>query len=262
LKWVFWRYNFNMLLAIVLVAAIVGSFLTVATEDENGVEWLKRKRSQCPNCLRPLGVVDLIPVFSFLIQGGKCRYCRKNIPIRHLIIELSTIVIFVVTFLVIQDRPIQEIILILGVMTFLFAITITDLRFQTLPDSFLFILAILGIVKIYILGAPTLIEGILGLALGAVIFGLIVVLSKGKAMGLGDVKLSSVMGILFGWKVLIVVLFFSFVAGGLLGLLLMLLKKVTPKSQIPFGPFLAGSTALFLLFPDLFKTFLLLLGLR
>lgn len=250
------------LVLVLAVAAVVGSFLTVATEDENGTEWLKRKRSRCPNCLHELKATNLIPVFSFIFQKGKCRYCGKKIPVRHLWIELSTVAVFAITFFALRGSPIQEIVIVLAMMTFLLALTITDLRFQTLPDSFLIILAILGVLKIFVFQNPIFLDAVLGALLGVFVFGLIVALSKGKAMGLGDVKLAGVMGIIFGWKVLIFALFIAFVVGGLWGLILMLAKKVTPKTQIPFGPFLAVGTALLLLFPGLFNIFLLLLGLR
>jgi prepilin signal peptidase PulO-like enzyme (type II secretory pathway) len=245
----------------VVASLIIGSFLTVATEDPEGLEWLKKKRSQCPKCNHVLGVFDLIPVFSFLVQKGRCRYCSKPIPRHHIYTELAAVfLVFVaITF---SAKPLgYDFVFNFIFLEILLALTLTDIKFQTLPDIFVVALGVVGIGKVFILGYPSLNNAIVGAILGVVILGGFALFSKGRAMGWGDVKLAGAMGLVLGTGQLFFAILLAFVLGGIVGAALMIGKKVTAKSKIAFGPFLTLATAVFLLFPELYSRILFFYGL-
>jgi len=248
-------------LIIILVALVVGSFLTVATEDPDGFDWLKRKRSKCANCGHVLGARDLVPLFSYLWLKGKCRYCGKLIAPHHVLTELATVFLFLTAY-VVAPKPLQTgFVFLLVMLTLLLALTLTDLKFWTLPDIFVGLLALVGIGRSIFLHQPNIADGLAGAVAGFVLLGAVYFFSKGKAMGFGDVKLAAAMGLVLGFGQLLLALMFAFILGGLVGMVLIVLKKVTAKSMVPFGPFLTVATALLLLFPALYGRILLFYGL-
>jgi prepilin signal peptidase PulO-like enzyme (type II secretory pathway) len=250
-----------MLVVIIGVALIVGSFLTVASEDPDGFDWLKRKRSKCMECGHILGFYDLFPVFSYLWLGGKCRYCGKKIAPYHLITELVTVFLFVSAYLV-TPKPLQiDFIFLLVMLTLLLVLTLTDLKFWTLPDIFVGLLTLTGIIRAIVMHRPDIKDALAGAVVGFLLLGGIHYFSKGKAMGFGDVKLALAMGMVLGLGQTILALMFAFILGGLVGIVLIVLKKATAKSMVPFGPFLTIATAVLLLFPALYGRILLFYGL-
>lgn len=250
-----------ILFGVIGIALIIGSFLTVACSDPDGFDWLKRKRSHCVECGHVLGFFDLFPVFSFLWLKGKCRYCGKKIAFEHLIIELATVFIFVGAYFV-APRPLQwDFVFLMAILALLLALTITDLKFWTLPDIFVGLLALVGIVRVMVFHLPNIKDSLAGALAGFLLLGGIYFFSKGKAMGFGDVKLASAMGVVLGFGSLILALMTAFVLGGFVGLLLICSKKANAKSMVPFGPFLTFATAIFLLFPSLYTRILFFYGL-
>jgi prepilin signal peptidase PulO-like enzyme (type II secretory pathway) len=245
----------------VILSLIIGSFLTVATEDPEGLEWLKKKRSRCPKCNHVLGVMDLIPVFSFLMQRGRCRYCSKTIPKHHIYTEIAAVCLGIVA-IVFSTKPLgYDFVFNFIFLEILFALTLTDIKFQTLPDVFVLALGAVGIVKVFFLGYPLLTNAIIGAVLGVVILGSFAFFSKGRAMGWGDVKLAGAMGLVLGIGQVFFATLLAFVLGGIIGAVLMISKKATAKSKIAFGPFLTISTALLLLFPGIYYQVLAFYGL-
>lgn len=250
-----------MLFIVIGFALIIGSFLTVASEDPDGFDWLKRKRSKCMECGHVLGFADLFPVFSYLWLKGKCRYCGKKIAPYHLFTELVTVVVFVMAYLVAPKPLGLNFVLQLVILTLLIVLTLTDLKFWTLPDIFVGLLGLAGIIGAAVLRQPDIKNAILGGIAGFALLGSIHFFSRGRAMGFGDVKLAAAMGLVLGVGQVILALMLAFVLGGIVGGVLMSLKKATSKSMVPFGPFLTVATALLLLFPQLYGRILLFYGL-
>jgi prepilin signal peptidase PulO-like enzyme (type II secretory pathway) len=248
-----------MLLAILIVFALaVGSFLTVAADAPDGQAWFKRTRSRCPHCHHKLGVRDLVPVFSFICQRGRCRHCGVPIPRWHLWTELATVALFLLGYA--SGVRGVELALLLIAVSILLALTITDLRFWVLPDSLVGALAAIGVAKAVLLGVPTVSTALAGGALGLGLLGGLVLATRGRAMGWGDVKLAGAMGVLLGVSPMLFALLLAFVAGGAFGAILILLRRATLKSHVPFGPFLAGATVLLLLIPAIPRYVLLFFG--
>ena len=275
-----------------LVGVCVGSFLNCVVYRLESGKSLKG-RSFCPHCKHTLVWTDLFPVFSFLFLGGKCRYCKKKISWQYPLVELATGVIFLLIFLVslrtspqasvaIQGmcaKPLDCFVAPLLAMTFLFYVTsaliivfIYDLKHYIIPDKVLF--PAIGIVAVYRIFENLVIlnwalnsnfkfqisnfTSLFGYLLAAVIasgfFLAIFLVTRGRGMGFGDVKLAVLMGLLLGLPNVLAALFLAFFFGAIIGVILMIFGKKSAgwrmKSEIPFGPFLIAGTFIAMLWGE------------
>ncbi|MFA6190365.1 MAG: prepilin peptidase [Candidatus Staskawiczbacteria bacterium] len=251
---------------IFLFGVCIGSFLncviyrTELQEDmpENSPERKKvsflRGNSFCPHCKHQLSWKDLFPVFSFLFLKGKCRYCKAKISIQYPLVELATalilLLIFNFQFSIYNQFSISQFLnlaFLFYIASALIVIFVYDLKHYIIPDKVLipaiiitFIYNILAIVLKY--QNISFINYLLAVAIGAGLFLAIFLISKGKAMGFGDVKLAILMGLLLGLPNVLVALFLAFFFGAIIGLILMVFEGKNLKSEIPFGPFLITGT--------------------
>ncbi len=241
-------------------------------------------RSFCPSCNHILNWQDLIPLLSFILLKGKCRYCQKRISWQYPAVELATAVVFaLVFFFVILNQPQLTITAIAIIISYylimaslLIVVFVFDLKHYLIPDEIIYpAIGVAFIYRLFEVCLPAvalakegklshwnLIENwllkienfyplfnpLISAILAAAFFYAIYALSKGKAMGFGDVKLAFFMGLFLGFPNIIVALFLAFFSGALVGLLLMVFKKKTLKSELPFGPFLISATLFSLFF--------------
>jgi len=234
---------------IFLFGLIVGSFLN----------WSFLKgRSFCPYCKQVLSWQDLIPVFSFLFLKGKCRYCGKKISLQYPLIEIATGLVFVLmlnyelrimNYEIFSFEFIAYFLFLILNSSFLILIFVYDLKHFIIPDKVIYPAIVIVFLYNLILNSQFIIHNSIFAAIGASAFFLFIVLvSRGKWMGVGDIKLAFLMGLLLGFPYILVALFFSFLIGAIIGIGLILAKRKTMKSEVPFGPFLVIGTftALFL----------------
>lgn len=231
-------------------------------------------RSFCPHCKHNLFWKDLFPVFSFLFLGGKCRYCRKKISIQYPLVELATGILFILIFWSLGfdwglGFRIWDLIRLCFMFYFLCSMIIIfvyDLKHYLIPDAVLLpaiIVAFLyrlfdnlairqldltGNWKLEIGNSATILNYFLAVLIASGFFLFIFLISGGKWMGFGDVKLAVLLGLFLGFPNILTALFLAFFFGAAIGLMLMALGKKGLKSEIPFGPFLITGTfiALFL----------------
>ncbi|KPJ57160.1 hypothetical protein AMJ49_02490 [Parcubacteria bacterium DG_74_2] len=236
-----------------LFGLILGSFLNcVIYRLKSGKSFLKG-RSFCPSCKHTLFFKDLIPVFSFLILRGKCRYCGKKISWQYPLVEIVTALIFLGTF---NQFPISNfqnfvnLFFMLYVSCSLIVIFFYDLKHYIIPDQVIYPAILISAIFLFLHPKSQILNSIYS-ALGASLFFLsIYLISKGKWMGFGDVKLAFLMGLFLGFPKILVALFFSFFIGAIIGIGLILAKKKTLKSEVPFGPFLVAGTFIALFFGE------------
>jgi leader peptidase (prepilin peptidase) / N-methyltransferase len=219
-----------------ILGGILGSFANMLIHrlpKEENIVW---KRSYCPSCKHKLGILDLVPIFSYLSVLGKCRYCKKKIPIRYLLVELLNIALILSCFYVYGFSFLffKTYIFMFGLLIIFF----TDLKEQIVPDSISISFIILGLASaIY---EKNILDSIYGLIIGFSIFFIIGFIAKlyykKDALGFGDVKLIAAIGSFWGTKIMLLTTYFSFLIGGIIGLILIIsgLKKRT--DYIPFGP--------------------------
>ena len=234
-----------MMIIVFLFGLIVGSFLNcVIYRLETGGSFLKG-RSYCPRCKHRLGFFDLIPVLSFLVLKGRCRYCQKKISWHYPLVELLLGFLFVLLFWHFGFG----IDLVFGflVSAFLAVIFIYDLKHYLIPDKVIYPAIALAIV--YDLWKSDFLLSIFGKsdflisAISAASFFLaIVLISRGRWMGVGDIKLAFLMGLILGWPQILVAFSFAFFSGAIIGIGLVLANRKSFKSEVPFGPFLVAGT--------------------
>lgn len=239
-----------MSIFIFLFGLAVGSFLNVVINRLESGENIISKPSYCPHCKTKLQWFELIPVLSFVIQKGKCRTCKNRISSQYPLVELITGIIFV--FLALKSQNIVNLIYWLFIASALIVIFVYDLKYYIIPNKIIYptilvalTFVIWGLIRNLDLEIRNLqsLFAEFGLSMvGALFFLLLVLLSKEEWMGMGDVKLAVLMGLILGWPKILPALFLAFVAGALVGLFLITLGKKTLKSQLSFGPFLILGT--------------------
>lgn len=215
-----------------LIGLAIGSFLNAAAFRYKEKGWLRSLggRSRCPCCNKTLSWQELIPLLSLFIQRGRCRGCKAKISWQYPLVEFLSglIAIFIPP---IGWLPVYVLLLI----------SIIDYRHYLIPDSLVLILAGWGLLEHFVV--PELIEGLLfRLAAGlgvAVFFGMIIVLTRGRGIGFGDLKLGAALGLWLGALGVIYALAAAFILGAVWGIGLLALGKKGLKDAVPFGPFLA-----------------------
>lgn len=258
----------------------VGSFLNVVSlRYRPGQKLLDKKviggRSHCPSCHKKLAWYELIPVISFFVQLGKCRHCGHKLSLQYPIVEILSGLIFVlVPLALIKADPFffyERMIIVSAVWVIIFILflllSLIDLRHFIIPNSINLSLAISGLILILInsyyqrfsslsgsflrhyasifgLRENIWLNYLFAAVLGIAILGLIIFLSRGKAMGLGDLKLVGALGLIFGWPDVLMVLLLSFIIGALVSIVFLIAKKKKMKDMIPFGPFLVIGSSL------------------
>lgn len=223
---------------------IVGSFLNVIILRFGTARSALAGRSHCPHCQTTLTVWELVPVFSFLAQRGRCRSCQVRLSWQYPVVEGLTAV---GTSLILAMMGVTATaILSLFFFWTVLVIGVIDVRHYLIPDravGFLIVLSLLSLVTV-----PPLREFHLGNAgLGALVGGglllLIVLFTRGQGMGLGDAKLGFALGLGLGWPLIGLGLLLAFVFGAVIGLGLITTGVKDWKDPVPFGPFLLLGSA-------------------
>ncbi len=217
-----------------LLGLLIGSFLNVCIARIPANKSIVFPASHCPGCGRKLKIMELVPVISFLLQGGKCRGCGGKVSWRYPVVELLTGVLFVILYARFYG---VEFALYAGFFVLLIVVFFIDLEHQIIPNRLVLIL--LGYVLVWQIYRPVVPwgEALLGGLLGGCFFLTLSLVSRG-GMGGGDIKLVAVLGLLFGWRYILPLMFLAFIIGGLVGAMLLATGKKKRKEGVPFGPFL------------------------
>jgi leader peptidase (prepilin peptidase)/N-methyltransferase len=224
-------------LLLLTLGLVFGSFISALSYRYPRKMSVTRGRSICPNCKHKIAWYDNIPLFSFLVLGGKCRNCKKPISWRYPLIELATSLGFLLISLNIYY---------LIVFCILVAIFVVDFENQIIPDDFIFLGILVSAFTIYHSPFTYLFSGFLAASLLMFLH----IVTKGRGMGLGDVKFAVWGGMLVGLPMTLVWLFLAFLTGGITGIILILGRRAGLKDQIAFGPFLIISIGLTFIYGD------------
>ncbi len=252
----------------------IGSFLNVVVVRYRGDGFFSLSRisgrSMCPRCHARLAWYDLVPVLSFAWLRGQCRSCRAPISFQYPLVELATGFAFVLAasyfhlhYLFPVAHP-YALLFAFGwgvVMVALIALSAVDMRLMLIPNELSGTIAFVGLIfaalhevagfsdsflgnyaSLFPRASEPFLNHALGGAAGLALLGSIVILTRGRAMGMGDVKLAGAMGLVIGFPDIVFALAFGFLAGGAWGIGLVLARsgeaRATMKSMVPFGPFL------------------------
>lgn len=231
---------------IFIFGLIIGSFLNVCIYRIPQGLSISYPPSSCTHCNSRLKKKDLIPVISWLFLGGKCRYCGESINSRYPFVEMVTAILFLLTY--IKIGFVVVLILYLILTSILITISFIDIDHRIIPNKINLFALILFIVSNLLIGYINWKSAILGSFIGGGFLFLLVLLTRGAGMGMGDVKLMGVLGLFLGFKNTILALLLSFILGGFFGVWLLLHRKKGKRDEIPFGPWLAVGTFLSLLY--------------
>lgn len=218
--------------------------------------------SHCVHCNMPIRFYDNIPLISFILLRGRCRYCKNVISWRYPFIELFTLVLSLITAYLLG--PTIQILFALPFTWCMIALSAIDFEHQILPDDITLPLLWLGLaINIFSVFTPiehAVIGAIVGYLFLWTIYWLFKLITGKEGMGYGDFKLLALMGAWFGWQVLPVILLLSAGLGAIVGISAIALKKITRSHPIPFGPFIAFGGWLIMLFHQKVQLWYGLLG--
>lgn len=249
---------------LVLFGLTIGSFLNVLIYRTVHDESFVVGRSRCPHCKKQINWYDNIPLVSFLLLHAKCRYCHKQISWMYPAIEFITASLFVwwyvigFTFFRLTQQPLiilqRGFWLCVGIS--FIVIFFADFLYGIIPDGMVIFLTGLGLIyraALYWFGVMQPIDFwlTLGVSVWAVLtFAFLHWVTKGRGMGMGDVKFVFPLGLILGWPGMVLGVFLSFIIGAVVSLSLIAFGKKQFKQTVPFGPFLVAGAATTLLFGE------------
>ncbi|GEL78146.1 prepilin peptidase [Tenuibacillus multivorans] len=223
-------------LYVTILGLMLGSFYNVVGIRVPRRESIVSPPSHCPKCEKRLRVHELIPVFSYVFQKGKCRHCQERISPLYPLFELLTAFLFGMAFYYFGFQ--LELIVAWALISLLVIITITDIHYQLIPNRILsYFVIILIILRLFVQTDPWY-DAYLGGMVGFVLLLIIALISRG-GMGGGDIKLFGVIGLVLGVKGTLMILFLASLLGAVIGFILMVFGKVKKGVPFAFGPFIA-----------------------
>jgi leader peptidase (prepilin peptidase)/N-methyltransferase len=253
-----------------LFGAIVGSFLNVCIYRIPLGTSLISPSSRCPQCKTPIKTYDNIPILSYFLLGGKCRYCRTPISASYPLVESMMALFSVVLILKFGLSPSFFIYFIL--ISSLVVVSFIDLDHRIIPDKISLPGIILGFLAsfmkpvegqydflvLYVFGAVkgalnmATLDSILGIFIGGGLLYAVAVLfywvTKKEGMGGGDIKLLAMIGAFLGWSSTLFTILVSSLIGSIVGVVIMVATRADSKYAIPFGPFLSMGAVIYLFF--------------
>lgn len=251
---------FPLVIPLFVLGLVVGSFLAAYTwRVQKGLK-ISSGRSICDNCGEKIPWYFNVPVFSYLILFGRAACCKKKISIRYPLIEMSTALVFallpvlttqcsqLVNCLFTSQFSLLNLV-ILGIFcSILIGVLVIDLESQLIYDHLSFALLVIGVLYLLTTNPNNFYSSLFAGFSASFILLLMHLVTKGKGMGLGDVKLALGIGIFLGIPHAFVWLYLAFLTGGLVAIILVLVGKTRLKQRIAFGPFLVVAFFLTLFF--------------
>ncbi len=232
-----------------LVGLSIGSFLNVCIYRLPRRESIVFPGSHCPDCHKAIAFYDNIPLASFLLLAGRCRFCRTSISWRYPLVEAVNGIGYLFVLRQFGASPVAIVYALF--FSSLLVITFIDLSHQIIPDVITLPGIVMGLIASATLLPVGLTDALVGLFLGGGLFygiaALSLIILKKEGMGGGDIKFIAMIGAFLGWRGGLLTIFLASLTGSLVGLLLIFIQGRRRVERIPFGPFLAAG-ALIVLF--------------
>ena len=242
----------SLYVIVFLYGITIGSFVNVLICRIPRKENFVKIRSHCESCGYELRWFDLIPLFSYICLRGKCRKCKAKISIQHLLIEVLNGLLYVVTFW--RFGLSVETLVYCLMFSALLGLSMIDFKTYEIPFGFNVFIFVLGCVKLCF-RLQDWKEYVIGFFAVSVFLYLLFLLSRGAAIGGGDVKLMAVCGLVIGWKLII----FAFILGCIIGSVIHILRmKLSGEDHVlAMGPYLSVGVLLAVFFGDRFLSWYL-----
>ncbi len=248
----------------IILGGIWGSFANVCIHRIPLNQSVAVKRSYCPNCGKTIKWFDNIPLISFILLRGKCRDCNKKIGSKYFLVELLSVLSFLLIYYLFGISITSLLFAILSI--FFIIIFFIDLKHFIIPNTLTFPLMAIGFIKSFDPNLntsifPNYLNSLLGGIIGYLIIWTIIYLYKKfrniEGMGLGDAKLLSAIGFWFGWISLPFIIFISSLVALLVVAPSLVNKSKKMSSEIPFGPYIVIGCILFISFSNEIKYFII-----
>ena len=230
-----------------ILGSVMGSFFHVVATRMSNEESIVTPSSHCHICDHKLKWYELIPIVSYLIQGGKCRKCKETLPLSYLIIEVVTGILYVVCYH--EYGFTNELIISLIFVSILIIVIISDIEYMIILDEVLVFGSVITIISYLILyGLDITVYHVLDAALAFVAMSALKLLGdfmfKKESLGGGDIKLMFFFGLVLGLDLSVVTIFAATFIAFPIALFILFSRK---DNMIPFGPFLSMAAILILI---------------
>lgn len=234
---------------VILTGTVVGSFLNVCIYRIPGKESIVWKPSHCPHCKEKLHWTHLLPIFSFFVLGRKCAFCSQKISWQYPVVESFTGLSFY--FIYLQWGFSLLFFKYTILISILIVISFIDVKYLIIPNKIIAV-GLLSAIAFYLFEPRSeIIESIIGGTVGGCFLSGIALsgqlLFNKTGMGSGDIKFAAMLGLYTGWQGILYVIAIAAVSGALIGITGILLGKLERMNRIPFAPFLAFGTILYLI---------------
>ena len=238
---------------IVFIAGLsLGSFFNVVIFRFGTGRSVVKGRSRCLNCSSVIRWFDLIPVVGYFVLGGKCRYCKHGISPLYPIVEIATATALLLLFL--NTPAISYLTLINALIVLLLTLTIfIDTRYLIIPDKVLILLAITAVGSKFLADNANFYHLLISAFGLTSFFAILFLVSNGKWIGLGDIKLIFLIGFLLGYPMGYLAIVAAVWLAAIFSIILLASGKAGAKTEIPFGSFLSVSTIIFITFDNEFQ---------
>ncbi|MDD5021561.1 MAG: prepilin peptidase [Endomicrobiaceae bacterium] len=245
------------IIIVLLCGLFFGSFANVCIYRTPRELSVIKPRSHCTKCNKQITWYENIPVFSYIFLKAKCRGCGSKISIIYPIIEVTCAILFLLMYHLYGFSYILPVFCIFAFS--MLVVTAIDFEFQIIPDEFSLLLVIVGFGTSFLnynLGDAVLqrlLQSFIGFLVGGGSLYVVAVVGKWilkkEAMGGGDIKLMAGVGTFIGWEKVLLAIFIASLIGSIIGITLIVFKKIMKKDAIAFGPYLAAGSMITLFLP-------------
>lgn len=224
-----------------IVGSIFGSFLNVVI-DRLIVGQSILGRSYCDYCKRTLTALDLVPILSYIFLKGRCRVCKKRLSLQYPVIEGLTGALFaMVVYMQAAANNLNPTYLfyLLALACVMVIVATVDFKYSLIPTAFVFGASLFSLFyNFFTLPSDVFVTHVAAAFAAAIFFGAIVLFTKGRGMGSGDIVLAFLIGMVLGFEKMILSVFLAFIIGSIIAILLIIFGRKGFRQTIPFGPFL------------------------
>ena len=227
------QITFSVYIITFIYGIVIGSFLNVCIYRIPKQENIAKVRSHCVQCGHQLKWYELIPLFSYLLQGGKCRACKTKISVQYPLIEGANGILYVFIFMI-NGINVDSLLYCL-LTSALFVLSVIDFRTYEIPIGINYFIIALGVIRTAVHYADWWNHVIGFFAVSAILY-LIILVTKGRGIGGGDMKLMAVCGLFLGWKEIIL----AFLLGCIIGSVVHIIRMRVTKCDhvLALGPYL------------------------